>query len=554
MTLSRLAAVAAILLALFTSPPAHAATPDPQVPTALVPTGRHDMALPHSPQLLARLTTTKAMARPALAGTQGIDVSAYQHPNGAAINWGAVAGAGYTFAAIKTTEGTYYTNPYFASDYAAAKQAGFYVAAYHFATPDTTDGTTQADYAVNHAQYAADGRTLPIELDIEYNPYGAECYGLSASAMVGWVQAFSGEVRARTGRLPMIYSTADWWNTCTGHSTALGANPLWVAAYSTSNPPIPAGWGGYTCWQYTSTGSVPGVSGNVDVSYFDGDTNALAAFAGGSTAPASRTSSTVATSPQFDDGDQTDVFRVAADGTLEVDWVLGGGNWNGPLAISAAGFAPAGAQVVAINQFGLTDQTDVFVVDKTGTVQVFWVQGNGNWNGPLAVSAAGVAPAGTALAASNQFGLASQTDVFVVDKTGTLDTYYVDGGGNWNGPHAISPAGTAPAGAALAVSNQFGLAGQTDLLVVDSVGTVDVYWVVDAGNWAGPVAMSAAGVAPAGAALAASNQFGSPIRPTCSSWTRPAPWTPTMWTAAETGTGRSRSARPVPHRRERRWP
>ena len=61
MTLSRLAAVAAILLALFTSSPAHAATPDPQVPTAPVPAGRHDMALPHSPQLLARLTTTDAI-------------------------------------------------------------------------------------------------------------------------------------------------------------------------------------------------------------------------------------------------------------------------------------------------------------------------------------------------------------------------------------------------------------------------------------------------------------------------------------------------------------
>ena len=70
-----------------------------------------------------------------------------------------------------------------------------------------------------------------------------------------------------TGQLPIIYSTADWWNTCTRRSTAFSADQLWIAAYSVSTPPLPAGWKDWTYWQYTSTGTVPGITGSTDVSY-----------------------------------------------------------------------------------------------------------------------------------------------------------------------------------------------------------------------------------------------------------------------------------------------
>jgi len=61
---------------------------------------------------------------PAGAST-GIDVSNYQHPNGAAINWAAVKASGQSFVFVKATEGVNgatpaYTNPYFAQDWAGA--------------------------------------------------------------------------------------------------------------------------------------------------------------------------------------------------------------------------------------------------------------------------------------------------------------------------------------------------------------------------------------------------------------------------------------------------
>jgi GH25 family lysozyme M1 (1,4-beta-N-acetylmuramidase) len=263
--------------------PATSQAPVPRAPASRPPSAvtvkppvvdgvrRSNVGFTHSPQLLHELSASPAAsaASPADAGARGVDVASFQHPKGAAINWRRVAQAGYKFAFIKATEGDYYANPYYAADLAQAKAAGLYATGYHFAVPNVSGGASQAEYAVKHGSYAADGRTLPLALDIEYNPYGAECYGLTKARMVSWISAFTTEVRNLTGQSPIIYSTADWWRTCTGNSTAFGSEPLWVAAYGSSSPPMPAGWRNWTFWQYTSDGSVPGISGDVDVSYFD---------------------------------------------------------------------------------------------------------------------------------------------------------------------------------------------------------------------------------------------------------------------------------------------
>jgi GH25 family lysozyme M1 (1,4-beta-N-acetylmuramidase) len=213
----------------------------------------------------------------------GVDVASFQHPNGAAINWADVAAAGYQFAAIKATEGTYYSNPYYVGDAQAATAAGMYVGAYHFANPHDSTGTAQADYAAlnagkaqnaTNANYKVGGQYLPLMLDLEYNPYpadGNECYGLSPAQMVSWISNFMTEATTRTGAAPIIYTPRDWWDTCTGNSTAFGGDLLWVPAYSAGTPgTLPAGWNTWTMWQYTSSGSVPGISGAVDLDYFSG--------------------------------------------------------------------------------------------------------------------------------------------------------------------------------------------------------------------------------------------------------------------------------------------
>lgn len=257
----------------------------------------------HSPQLLHDLAgplTGTGKVRPGLAVPKsqakpeasaaaassmlnGIDVASFQHPNGAAINWADVAAAGYQFAAVKATEGTYYTNSYYVGDAQAATAAGMYVSAYHFANPYDSTGTAQADYAAQNAgmaqnaanaTYKVGGHYLPLMLDLEYNPYpadGNECYGLSAAQMVSWISDFMTEAKTLTGAAPIIYTPLAWWDTCTGNSTAFRGDLLWVPAYSAGTPgTLPAGWNTWTMWQYTSAGSVPGISGTVDLDYFSG--------------------------------------------------------------------------------------------------------------------------------------------------------------------------------------------------------------------------------------------------------------------------------------------
>lgn len=86
-------------------------------------------------------------------------------------------------------------------------------------------------------------------LDIEYNPSGATCYGLSQSAMVNWIQDFVNYYHGKTSRYPMIYSTNDWWTTCTGNSAAFHTTcPLVLARYGSSPGTIPGGWPYQTIW------------------------------------------------------------------------------------------------------------------------------------------------------------------------------------------------------------------------------------------------------------------------------------------------------------------
>jgi lysozyme len=218
-------------------------------------------------------TMQQATAAAASTTLNGVDVSSFQHPSSAAINWASVHGAGYDFAAIKATEGNYYVNPYYAGDAAAATAAGMYVAAYHFANPPDSTGTAQADYAVKNAgAYHVGGHYLPLVLDLEYDPYSSnQCYGLSPAQMVSWISDFMTEAKTLTGAAPIIYTPAGWWNTCTASSTAFGKDVLWVPAYSAGTPgTLPTGWSSWTMWQYTSSGTVPGISGSVDLDYFSG--------------------------------------------------------------------------------------------------------------------------------------------------------------------------------------------------------------------------------------------------------------------------------------------
>ncbi len=205
----------------------------------------------------------------------GMDVSGYQGN----VNWSSAYANGGRFAYVKATEGISYRNPYFAQQYNGSYQVGMIRGAYHFARPNVSSGTYQADYFVNHGGgWSRDGKTLPGALDIEWNPYsGGTCYGYSQSGMVSWIRAFSNQYHARTGRYPVIYTATSWWTQCTGNrGDFTSTSPLWVARYSSSVGTLPYRWGFYTFWQNADSGKFPG-----DQDRFNGAYSQLQAIATG---------------------------------------------------------------------------------------------------------------------------------------------------------------------------------------------------------------------------------------------------------------------------------
>ncbi|MFG3102130.1 lysozyme [Streptomyces sp. NPDC048182] len=202
--------------------------------------------------------------RAAVARTEGVDVSSHQGN----VAWPTLWKSGVKWAYVKATEGTSYRNPYWTQQYRGSYDAGMIRGGYHFATPDTSGGAAQADYFADHGgAWSKDGKTLPGVLDIEYNPYGATCYGRTKSQMVSWIKSFLDRYKSRTGREAVIYTSTNWWTQCTGNYSGFGSrNPLWVARYASTVGTLPAGWSFQTMWQYTSTGATVG-----DHDRFNGD-------------------------------------------------------------------------------------------------------------------------------------------------------------------------------------------------------------------------------------------------------------------------------------------
>ena len=222
--------------------------------------------------LPAASATTVAVPVPAVTGP---DVSVWQHPYGAAIDWTKVRTAGHSFAIIKASEGTW-PSTWIGPDTAGARAAGLVTGGYAFARPalPLSTATAQARVLVAALGDVHRAGTLPPVLDLETTG------GLVPRDLVAWAQTFLETVRSLTGRTPIVYTYRYFWTSSMAGSTAFTRYPLWLAAY-TSTPPVGVGGTPWSLWQYTSSGAVPGIRGGVDISRFAGTTAQLAALADG---------------------------------------------------------------------------------------------------------------------------------------------------------------------------------------------------------------------------------------------------------------------------------
>ncbi|KAJ5994602.1 hypothetical protein N7451_010326 [Penicillium sp. IBT 35674x] len=197
-----------------------------------------------------------APLEPRASGVQGFDISSYQ----GSVDFSAAYAAGARFVIIKATEGTTYIDSSFSSHYTGATNAGLIRGGYHFAHPDSSSGATQAKYFLAHGEAG-----LPM-----------------AKRSLAWltlnITRLALPVMSSTGRYPMIYTTADWWNTCTGDSTAFGDDyPLVLAQYSSSISSVPSGWPYQSIWQNDDSYTYGG-----DSDLWNGSEKSLQTFATGS--------------------------------------------------------------------------------------------------------------------------------------------------------------------------------------------------------------------------------------------------------------------------------
>jgi len=191
-----------------------------------------------------------------------IDVS---HHNGT-INWTKVALDGVKGVYIKLTEGTSFLSKTAYQNYLGAKNAGLRVGFYHYAHANN-DPIEEVDFFLKKlGNMKVD---LPHCLDLEENK-GKSKAQVNAFALK-WMQY----LEKKTGITPILYTGYSFMN---NFSSATAKYPLWVARYSGSNrvngmnsPGSSTIWNKWAMFQYTDSGKVKGISGNVDINEMDLD-------------------------------------------------------------------------------------------------------------------------------------------------------------------------------------------------------------------------------------------------------------------------------------------
>lgn len=206
---------------------------------------------------------TQSAAPPGWGGPRPyryIDVSRYQ----GTIDWAQVAAAGYKGAMLKTVSTNrklskradgLYIDPTFERNYRGARAAGLDVGVYYY-TYATSEAMADAELALVREAVRGKELTMPVCVDVEEN----KLKPMNTLDLTN-VVAYALEQVEAMGFYAQLY-------TYTGYSYELdmqrlaGRWDVWLADYTGETPKVDYI---YHAHQHTSKGSVPGISGNVDL-------------------------------------------------------------------------------------------------------------------------------------------------------------------------------------------------------------------------------------------------------------------------------------------------
>ena len=218
-----------------------------------------------------------ANPKPSRFAVHGIDAARFQK----SINWNTARRNGVNFAFLKATEGGDLLDPSFKKHWRGAGRAGMYRGAYHFYYFCTAPEVQAAWFIRNVPRNAG---ALPPVLDMEWNPFSPTCAHVRPPAaevraqMRKWLRI----VEAHYGQRPIIYTTPKFFS-----ENGLGlfqGYDFWLR--TTAKTPAEAYPGqSWTFWQYTATGAVPGIAGEVDLNAFGGSAETWQAWVARRAAP-----------------------------------------------------------------------------------------------------------------------------------------------------------------------------------------------------------------------------------------------------------------------------
>lgn len=191
---------------------------------------------------------------------KGIDVSTWQGN----IDWNKVKADGIEFAMLRSSFGkenpNQQTDNKFWQNYNGAKAAGVPIGAYHYSYATTVeDAKKEADFFLSIVKGCE--FEYPVAFDIE----DASQMYLGKQLITDIIMTFCERVQA-AGYYVSLYTNLDWISNRIDMNR-VKAFDIWLAQWSSQ----PTYGGSFGMWQYTSKGSVNGISGNVDmnIAYYD---------------------------------------------------------------------------------------------------------------------------------------------------------------------------------------------------------------------------------------------------------------------------------------------
>jgi hypothetical protein len=113
---------------------------------------------------------------------------------------------------------------------------------------------------------------MPPVIDVEAQD------GQTPQVIAANVRKWADRIQDATGRRPIVYTGLFFWKDQVGGSTVAADLPLWVPQYGPECPTLPKPWTEWTFFQHSWTGTVPGITGGVDLDRFNGDRATLDAF------------------------------------------------------------------------------------------------------------------------------------------------------------------------------------------------------------------------------------------------------------------------------------